>query len=113
MLNPYKRQSDILEKFRIKAHLRSYIKDPIILNEALLQNAVEELKKMPYEYKDPTDAIAIELFLESYRAGFLKREDLTEDGCKLVRISKYRRHHAVKNENLHQKQLFKNRMLCS
>lgn len=113
MFNPYRKQSDILEKFRIKAHLRSYVKDPIILNETLLQNAVDELKKIPYEYKDPTDAIAIELLLESYRAGFLKREELTEAGFKLVRISKYRRHPSVNNENLHQKQLFKNRLLFS
>ncbi|MBE9559948.1 MAG: hypothetical protein IMF15_04125 [Proteobacteria bacterium] len=111
MFNPYRKQSDALEKFRITAHLRSYLKDPIILNDALLQDAVDELKKIPYDSKDPTDVIAIDFLLASYRAGYVRHEDLTEDGYKLVRAGKHRRHHAVKNENLHQKQLFKNRLL--
>jgi hypothetical protein len=111
MFNPYRKQSDVLEKFRIKAHLRSYLKDPIILNEELLQDAVDELKKIPYDTKDPTDVVAIDLLLASYRAGYVRMEDLTDDGYKLVSIGKHRRHHKVKNESLHQKQLFKNRML--
>jgi len=92
MFNPYKKQNDVLEKFRIKAHLRSYVKDPIIIDETLLQDAVEKLKKLPYESKDPTDAVAVELVRDAYRSGFFGYEDLTEIGCKLVRLSKHRRH---------------------
>lgn len=93
MFNPFEKQSDILEKFRIKAHLRSYLKDPIILDKALLQDAVIKLKKLPYKYNDPTDNIAKELVLDAYRAGFFRYDDLTDAGCKLVRCAKHRRRH--------------------
>jgi hypothetical protein len=109
MFSPYKKQNDILEKFRIKAHLRSYVRDPIVINEALLQDAVEKLKKLPYQGSDPTDLVAVELVLEAYRTGFYKYDDLTDDGCKLVRLSKHRRHHQLSNERVHQTQLLRNR----
>ena len=72
MYNPYKKQSDVLEKFRIHAHLRSYVKDPIVINEKLLQESVAKLKKLPFEYKDPTDSVVRELVLDSYRLGYFK-----------------------------------------
>jgi hypothetical protein len=92
MINPYKKESNVLEKFRITAHLRSYVKDPIVVNESLMDEAVEKLKKLPYEDKDPTDPVAIELVIDSYRLGYFKYDDLTEDGIELVRYGKYRRH---------------------
>ena len=95
------KQNDILEKFRIKAHLRSYVKDPIIIDERLLQTAVEKLKKLPYKHNDPTDSVAKELVLDAYRSGFFRYEDLTKIGCKLVRISKHRRHHQFVNDRMH------------
>ena len=101
MFNPYKKQNDVLEKFRIKAHLRSYVKDPIIVDEKLLQIAVEKLKKLPYKHNDPTDSVAMELVLDAYRSGFFRYEDLTKIGCKLVRISKHRRHHQLANDRMH------------
>lgn len=109
MFNPYKKQNDVLERFRIKAHLRSYVKDPIVINETLLQEAVERLKKLPYQYNDPTDSVAIELVLEAYRSGYFKYEDLTDEGCKLVRLSKHRRHHQLSNDRVHQTMLMRNR----
>lgn len=109
MFNSYKQQNDVLEKFRIKAHLRSYVKDPIVINEKLLQDAVAKLKKLPYQRNDPTDSVAIELVLEAYRTGHFKYEDLTDEGCKLVRLSKHRRHPQVSNDRVHQAQLLRNR----
>ena len=109
MFNPYKKQNNVLEKFRIKAHLRSYVKDPIVVNETLLQNAVEKLKRLPYQYNDPTDSVAVELVLDAYRSGFFRYEDLTDDGCTLVRLSKHRRHHQLSNDRAHQGQLLRHR----
>jgi len=109
MFNANKKQNDILEKFRIKAHLRSYVKDPIVINETLLQEAVEKLKKLPYQQNDPTDSIAIELVLEAYRSGYFKYEDLTDTGCKLVRLSKHRRHAQSPSNRAAQTQLLRNR----
>ncbi len=107
MFNPYKKQNDVLEKFRIKAHLRSYVKDPIVIDQTLLQNAVEKLKKLPYKHNDPTDAVVIELVRDAYRSGFFGYENLTDTGCKLVRLSKHRRHLQRPNERAHQSQLYK------
>ena len=109
MFNPYKKQNDVLEKFRIKAHLRSYVKDPIVINETLLKGAVEKLKKLPYQHNDPTDLVAAELVVEAYRSGYFKYEDLTDDGCRLVRLSKHRRHPQLANERVHHGQLLRNR----
>ncbi len=100
MFNPYKKQNDVLEEFRIKAHLRSYVKDPIVLNKTLLQDAVEKLKKLPYKYNDPTDSVAADLVMDAYRTGYFRYEDLTELGCKLVRTSKHRRHHPLLNDRM-------------
>lgn len=107
MFNPYKKQNDVLEKFRIKAHLRSYVKDPIIIEENLMRDAVEKLKRLPYEHKDPTDSVAIELVQKAYRAGFFRYEDLTDTGCKLIRLSKYRRHMHRSNERVPHNHLYK------
>ena len=109
MFNPYKKQNDVLEKFRIKAHLRSYVKDPIVIDETLLQDAVERLKKMPYQHKDPTDSVATELVLDAYRSGFFRYEDLTDVGCKLVRLSKHRRHNQLSYDRVHHGQMLKYR----
>lgn len=107
MFNPYKKQSDVLEKFRIKAHLRSYVKDPIVIDEALLQEAVAKLKRLPYEHNDPTDSVAVELVKDAYRSGFFGYEDLTDIGCKLVRLSKHRRHSQRLNDRVHHNHLYK------
>ena len=111
MFNPYKKQSDVLEKFRIHAHLRSYVKEPIIVDEKLLQEAVTKLKKLPFEYKDPTDSIAVELVLDSYRLGYFKLDDLTNVGCNLVRQGKYRGHQQLTSKRTYQSRVTRNR--CS
>jgi hypothetical protein len=95
MFNSRSKQNDVLERFRIKAHLRSYVKDPIVINETLLQEAVIKLKKLPYQQNDPSDLVAKELVLEAYQSGYFNYNDLTDDGCKLVRSSKHRRHQQV------------------
>jgi len=100
MFNANKKQSDVLEKFRIKAHLRSYVKDPIVIDESLLTQAVQQLKKLPYDDKDPTESVAIELVLEAYRLGYFKYRNLTDTGYKLVRHSKYRGHHQLSNNRV-------------
>ena len=107
MFNSYKKQSDVLEKFRIHAHLRSYVKEPIILDEELLQEAVAKLKKLPYIDKDPTDSIAVELVLDAYRLGCFKYKDLTDAGYKLVRRGKHRRQPA--NDRIYKTQILRNR----
>lgn len=101
MFHPFRNQSDTLEKFRIKAHLRSYVKDPIIIENELLQQAVIKLKKLPHEYSDPTDAIAMELVLDAYRLGFFNYNDLTDAGYELVRYGKYRRHPLINDRTDH------------
>jgi len=107
MFNSYKKQSDVLEKFRIHAHLRSYVKEPIIVDETLLQEAVTKLKKLPYEYKDPTDSVVIELVLDAYRLGHFKYKDLTDTGYKLVRRGKHRRQPA--NDRTYKTQMLRSR----
>jgi hypothetical protein len=109
MFNSYKKQNDVLEIFRIKAHLRSYVKDPIVIDETLLQEAVEKLKKLPYQKNDPTDSVARELVLEAYRSGYFKYDDLTDEGCKLVRLSKHRRHMQISSNRAPHTQLLRNR----
>jgi len=108
MFNLNTKQNDVLEKFRIKAHLRSYIKDPIIIDESLLSEAILQLKKLPYEDKDPTESVAIELVLEAYRLGFFKYRDLTDAGYKLVSHSKYRGHHQLTNNRIFNDQTLRN-----
>ena len=100
MFNPYKKQSDVLERFRIHAHLRSYVKEPIIVNEKLLQDAVAKLKKLPFEDRDPTDTVAVELVLDAYRCGYFKLENLTSVGRDLVRHGKYRGHQQLANNRI-------------
>lgn len=109
MFNPNKKQNDVLEKFRIKAHLRSYVKDPNIIDEALLQDAAERLKKLPYKQNDPTDSVVTELVREAYSIGNIKDIDLTEDGCTLVRLSKHGRRHQTANDLLQQVQSIRHR----
>ena len=92
MYNSFKRQNNILEKFRIKAHLRSYLKDPIIIDKTLMDEAISKLKKLPYESKDPADSIATELTLEAYRLGYFRYNNLTDAGREITRKSKYRGH---------------------
>ncbi|HEB81563.1 MAG TPA: hypothetical protein ENJ11_01740 [Gammaproteobacteria bacterium] len=110
MFNAYKKQSNALETFRIKAHLRSYVKDPVIVDDDLMQEAVEKLKKLPYERRDPAGNIAIELLLDGYRRGHFHYEDLTEEGSRLVRDRKYRRHHGL-TERIQPAQMLKNHYL--
>ena len=97
MFNPYKKQNNALEEFRIKAHMRTFVKDPIELNKDLLNDAVDKLKKLPFQYKDPTDTVAIELLVDTYRLGHLKYEHLTDEGLRIVKQCKYRRHHPISN----------------
>ena len=92
MYNSIKHQNNILEKFRIKAHLRSYLKDPIIIDKILMDEAISKLKKLPYESKDPADTIATELTLEAYRLGYFRYDNLTDAGYEITRKSKYRGH---------------------
>ena len=97
MFKSYKLQSNALEIFRIKAHLRSYVKEPENIDNNLLQSAVDKLKKLPYEHKDPTDLIAKQLVLDAYHLGYFKYEDLTQPGCLMVKHEKYRRHPHTNN----------------
>lgn len=99
MFYPYKNQNDALEEFRIKAHLRSYIKDPIIIEKNLMREAVGKLKRITYKDKDPANLVAVELLLDAYRMGFFRYNDLTDDGCELVRHGKYRRQLHPASEN--------------
>jgi len=108
MFKSYKLQSNALEIFRIKAHLRSYVKEPDNIDNSLLQNAVDKLKKLPYEHKDPTDLIAKQLVLDAYHLGYFKYEDLTQPGCHMVKHEKYRRHPHT-NKGTHQLYLLRNR----
>ena len=108
MINSYKKKSDTLEKFRIKAHLRSYVKDPIIINKTLLEEAISKLKKLPYDCKDPTDSVAQELLLEAFRLGHLRYEHLTDTGCQLARQGKYRGHQQLKIQRTFQGQTPRN-----
>ena len=109
MFNPYYKQSGALEKFRIKAHLRSYVKDPVTVDEKLLVAAALKLKQLPYTSKDPAESVAIELLYSGYRYGCFKYDDLTEDGCKLVRQSRFRRHHRFTNDKTHHALILRNR----
>ncbi len=109
MFKPNKLQNNALEIFRIKAHLRSYVKNPDIIDEYLLQNAVAKLKKLPYERKDPTDIIVKKLVLDAYHLGYLKYEDLTHPGYKMAQHEKFRRH-PLTNDVTHQIYILKNRM---
>ncbi len=110
MFKAHKLQSNVLEVFRIKAHLRSYVKDPTDINEGLLQNAVTKLKKLPYKHKDPTDRIAKELVLDGYHLGYFKYEDLTQPGYLMVKHKKYRRH-PVTHDRAHQMHILRNRYM--
>lgn len=101
MFNQYTKQSDALERFRVKAHLRTYIKDPIIIDQQLLLEAVKKLKKLPYDFKDPADAVAIELVMDAYRLGFIKYENLTDSGRMLVDRSKNRRYRHAHSKSHH------------
>ena len=108
MFNSNKKQNNVLEKFRIKAHLRSYIKDPIIIDESLLSEAVQQLKKLPHNDSDPSEVVAIDLVLEAYRLGHFKYRDLTEKGYQLVSSSKYRGHQHVSNNRIFSEQALRN-----
>lgn len=99
MFNPNKKQNNVLEEFRIKAHMRSYVKDPIIIDKDLMQEAVEKLKRLPFETRDPTDKVARELLIEAYRRGFFRNDDLTQDGYKLIKQCKHRRHHQTSSHS--------------
>ncbi len=80
--------NDVLEEFRIKAHLRSYVKDPIMVNENLLQAAIVKLKKLPYDEADPSGAIAKKLVRNAIKSGYYNKADLTELGCTLLKPKK-------------------------
>jgi len=108
MYNPYKKQSDILEKFRIKAHLRSYVKEPIKIDEALYQRAADELKKLPYDKTDPTDIVARRLVINAYNLGLYDYTDLTAIGCNLTIHEKYRGKQIV-NKRVRHSSMMKNR----
>lgn len=108
MLNQNIKQNNILEKFRIKAHLRSFVKDPIIVQETLLSEAAQQLKKLPYEDRDPSGIVATELVLEAYRLGYFKYKDLTDTGCKLVSQSKFRGHHQLPDNRTFNAQIPRN-----
>lgn len=109
MFKPHKLQSNALEIFRIKAHLRSYVKDPDITDEHLLQSAVAKLKKIPYDHKDPTDIVAKELVLYAYQQGYFKYEDLTHPGYIMVQHEKFRRHSLI-NDLAYQIYILRNRI---
>mgnify|MGYP001815479882 FL=1 len=111
MFSPNRKQNDVLEKFRIKAHLRSYIKDPIVLDEELLSEAVQKLKKLPYIDKDPSDNVAREFVLNAYRLGHFKQKDLTEDGYELISHSKYRGHQQLANKRIFSPHMVRNSYL--
>ena len=108
MHHSIKRQNNILEKFRIEAHLRSYLKDPIIIDNTLMDEAISKLKRLPYESKDPADTIATELTLEAYRLGYFRYDDLTDAGCEMTRKSKYRGHQKLTMQRDFNKQSIRN-----
>jgi hypothetical protein len=108
MLNSNTKQNDILAKFRIKAHLRAYITEPIIIDNSLWTEAIEQLKKLPYEDKDPSDTIARELVIEAYRMGFFKHRELTDAGYELIREQKYRGHQQLANNRVFHDQTLRN-----
>jgi hypothetical protein len=99
MFKAYTKQSNALERFRVKAHLRTYIKDPILVDEKLMMKAVQKLKKMPYDLKDPAGTVAIELVIDAYRLGFYKYENLTDSGHLLVQRSRNRRLRQTKSKS--------------
>ncbi|MBL4712420.1 MAG: hypothetical protein JKX75_08000 [Gammaproteobacteria bacterium] len=91
MYSPFQKQSnDVLEKFRINAHLRRYVKEPTVVNRYLLQGAVLQLKKLPHEKKDPAESIAKQLVITAFCLGYYKYADLTDQGYQLVRQDRYR-----------------------
>jgi len=113
MFNSYKNKRDTLGKFRIKAHLRSYVKDPIVINEKLLMAAVYKLNKSPYKDKDPSDGIAMELVVDAYCLGYFKHNDLTDVGCNLVRYGKYHSHHQKRMDRTKHSNIIKQRFLLT
>ena len=108
MFNSNNRQSNALEKFRIKAHLRSYVKDPININQSLLAEAAQQLKKLPYIDKDPSEIVAVELVMEAYRLGHFNYNDLTDDGYNLVSNIKYRGNLQISNHRIFSQQAPRN-----
>lgn len=100
--------SDVLEKFRIKAHLRSYLKDPISIDGTLLSEAALLLKKLPYNDYDPAESIVTEMVLEAYRSGHIKQRNLTDAGYKLIRHSKFRGHNQLFSMRTFSDQILRN-----
>ena len=91
MFNPNNKQSDILERFRIKAHMRRYVRDPFTIEEQLMADAATRLKGMEFRHSDPSELIAAEITLQSYNSGFYRLEELTEEGEILVKQERFRR----------------------
>lgn len=78
-------QTDTLERFRIKAHLRSYLKDPFDIDEYLMHQAVGRLKTLPYVDSDPSAKVALELLYTGFIQGYYAEDALTEQGIRMVK----------------------------
>ena len=93
MFKPNKNNSDILERFRIKAHMRRYVKDPFEIDEQLMVEGVAQLKGMEFSHSDPSELVAADMTLKSYFKGVYKLDDLTDEGSVLIKQERFRRKH--------------------
>lgn len=91
MLNSHIKQGYTLELFRLKAHLRSYVKDSIQLNEQLLARGAERLRAMPFKTNDPAADLVIDLVHKAYNCKQIKANDLTDAGKQLVGYKKHKK----------------------
>jgi len=93
MFKPNNNNSDILERFRIKAHMRRYVKDPFEIDEQLMIEGVAQLKGMDFSHSDPSELVAADMTLKSYFNGLYKLDELTDEGSVLVKQERFRRKH--------------------
>ena len=91
MFKPNNNNSDILERFRIKAHMRRYVKDPFEIDEQLMVEGVSQLRGMDFTHSDPSELVAADMTLKSYFMGIYKLYELTDEGTVLVKQERFRR----------------------
>ena len=94
MFKPNNNNSDILERFRIKAHMRRYVKDPFEIDEQLMTEGVSQLRGMDFTHSDPSELVAADMTLKSYFSGLYRMDDLTDEGSVLVKQERFRRKHS-------------------
>lgn len=91
MFTPNNRQSDILERFRIKAHMRRYVQDPFEVDENLMLEGIDAIKGLEIGDRDPAHLVAARITLKAFETGYYRREHLTEEGNQLVSEERFRR----------------------